>query len=301
MYKINHAIDSNILEVKTLDNQVYAKIHLNDGASLQVLTLGGHEIIQDLNPLDYKTTYASSILFPFANRIKDGAYSYKGEKFQLEINQKEENNALHGFIYNKKFEVIDTKTNDDYAAIKLEYTEKNKHKGFPYTFSVQLTYTLSKSKLGLNVLIKNTCDNAFPFTIGWHPYFSSADLYHSALQFSSDQKLIIGERNITSGKEAFQLEDLFKIQDKQLDDCWILKTGLIDFFTPKYQLELRSSSTNNFMQVYTPPKSNTVAIEPTTGVSNSFNNNLGLQILNPKETYEIHWGLTIKKLKSLNP
>jgi len=37
--------------------------------------------------------------------------------------------------------------------------------------------------------------------------------------------------------------------------------------------------------VYTPPKLNTIAIEPTTGVSNSFNNKIGLNTLKANDTF----------------
>ena len=69
------------------------------------------KIITDLAPLDYEKTYASSIMFPFANRINNGKYTFMGGEFQLYCNEKESNNALHGLIYNKKFDLIKTLIN----------------------------------------------------------------------------------------------------------------------------------------------------------------------------------------------
>jgi len=48
-----------------------------------------------------------------------------------------------------------------------------------------------------------------------------------------------------------------------------------------------------FLQLFTPPKKNIIAIEPTTGISDSFNNKIGLQILEPDETYTIDWNITL--------
>jgi len=117
VYSINHNKETNILEIQNSNNSVLGKIHLNQGASLQELTLGGKAIIQDLSPLNYQDSFASSILFPFANRIKDGAYSFNNEKFQLEKNQVEEQNALHGFVHNKRFKVIVKEVLGDTAKI----------------------------------------------------------------------------------------------------------------------------------------------------------------------------------------
>jgi len=68
--------------------------------------------------------------------------------------------------------------------------------------------------------------------------------------------------------------------------------------TPGYILELKSSEKDSYLQLYTPPHKNTIAIEPTTGVSNSFNNGIGLKTLQPNETYTISWNLKINDMKS---
>lgn len=299
MYQINqiHNSDSSnhCLEIENSEYNCYAKIHLNLGASLQELTLNGHQIIKDLSPLTYNNTYASSILFPFANRIKDGHYTFNGKAYQFEINQKEENNALHGLVYDKPFTVIDQKATQDKASVKLLYNQTNHSVGFPYTFSLLLEYTLTKNSINLNASIKNTGPEAFPFTIGWHPYFSSDNLYNSYLKFESNKTLVFDDRNITIDKTNIEPFNEFKIEDKNLDDCFVLNSNEIHFFTPNYNFLMTSSETDNFLQLYTPPHANTIAIEPTTGVSDSFNNGIGLKILDPQTFYEINWNITINQ------
>lgn len=293
MYKINHLKDLNILEIKNNSNSVYGKIYLNEGASLQELTLNNLAIIQDLSPLPYSTTYASSILFPFANRIKDGAYTFNDKNYAFEINQIEENNALHGLVYNKTFNIINQECNNDSASVTLQYTENKESIGFPYTYRIQLQYIFTKDKLSLKLSVTNTDTKTFPFTLGWHPYFISDNLFESTLDFNSTEKLIIGARNITTGIETLKTNESLKIKDQKLDDCWILKSNKVLFNTPSYNLTIGSSIDNNFLQAYTPPRPNTIAIEPTTGVSDSFNNKIGLKELKAGESYDITWDLNI--------
>lgn len=297
MYTISHNKETNILEVRNSDNSVLGKIYLNQGASLQELTIGGEAIIQDLSPLDYKDSFASSILFPFANRIKDGVYSFNNEKFQLEKNQTEEQNALHGFVHNKKFKVIEKETLGNKAKITLAYNELNKTAGFPYTYSIQVTYIFQDKTLSVKVTVKNTDSKPFPFTMGWHPYFVSDNLSKSTLEFDCDKKLILGDRNITEGIEEVKNKVALNIENKQLDDCWMLNSDQIQFKTPKYQLNFSSSVKDNFLQAYTPPRLNTIAIEPTTGVSDSFNNKIGLQNLQPNKEYTITWKININNIQ----
>ncbi|GGK12081.1 aldose epimerase [Yeosuana aromativorans] len=297
MYKINQTqgLDksSHYLEIENSKHNSYAKIHLNLGASLQELILDGHHIIKDLSPLTYNNTYASSILFPFANRIKDGLYTFNGKPYQLEINQKEENNALHGLVYNKTFKLVEQKTTEENAIVKLLYNETKHSVGFPYTYSIQLIYTLTKNTIDLNVSIENTGTDGFPFTIGWHPYFLSHNLNNSYLKFDSNDTLVFDDRNITVDKKPFNIDGEFRLKNKNLDDCFLLNSNEIRFFTPKYSFVMTSSETDNFLQLYTPPHPNTIAIEPTTGVSDSFNNGIGLKTLDPQTFYEINWNITI--------
>lgn len=297
MYNIKHTQNSSkkvdFIAIEDADKNAYAKIHLNLGASLQELILDGHPLIKDLSPLTYSSTYASSILFPFANRIKDGTYTCNGKRFQFEINQKEENNALHGLVYNKTFKLIEQKATEEKAIVKLLYNETDHSVGFPYTYSIQLIYTFTKNSIDLHVSIENTGTKTFPFTIGWHPYFLSDNLSDSYLKFDSNETLVFDDRNITIDKKPIEISDEFRLKGKNLDDCFVLNSNHIHFFTPKYSFEMTSSETDNFLQLYTPPHPNTIAIEPTTGVSDSFNNGIGLKTLAPQTFYGINWNITI--------
>ena len=91
MYQITHTIDLknslNFIEIEDSSKTSYAKIQLNLGGSLQELILSNHHLIKDLHLLTYNNTYASAILFPFANRIADGSYVYENKTYQLKINQ----------------------------------------------------------------------------------------------------------------------------------------------------------------------------------------------------------------------
>ncbi len=299
MYSINHHthLKNNVdfIEISNKNKSSYAKIYLNDGASLQELILNGHILIKDMDPLTYNNTYASAILFPFANRVKDGTYLFNGKTYQLEINEKGLNNAIHGLVYNKTFELLEEKVTEASASVTLIYNEKEISKGFPFTYSIKLEYILTLSSLELKIEIVNTDVNDFPFTIGWHPYFLSDNLYNSLLRFDSHKKAILNERNITQSIDFIPPIKDFEIKDQLLDDCFVLNSNEVKFTTPKYIFNLKSSEKNSFLQIYTPPHNNTIAIEPTTGVSDSYNNGIGLKKLKSNEKYNISWHLMLNE------
>jgi aldose 1-epimerase len=290
-YQINH--NKTTLEITNSKNNNFAKISLNQGASLQELKIANHTLIKDLSPLEYKNSFASSILFPFANRINDGVYTFKKQTYKFSVNELQNNNALHGLVFNKKFKVITTACTEHSASAKLLYTEDKESAGFPYTYSIELEYILNETNLDLKVKVTNTDTKEFPFTLGWHPYFVSEDLSESYLSFKSSKKLIFNDRMITIGTTTNPDASKIKLKNKQLDDCWELDETPVSFVTPNYNLSINSTEKQSFLQAYTPPVKNVIAIEPTTGISDSFNNEIGLKTLHPADTYEVKWSLKL--------
>lgn len=295
MYKIDTITEKgfNFLELKNTTDNSLAKISLEEGGRLQELKFKGVHIIKEQPHFAYKNSYASSILFPFANRIENGKYIFNDKKFQFDCN--DNTNALHGLVYNKKFKFLKKELTSDSCSVAIYYSEEKGCEAFPYKYSIFLTYTLSKEKMELKVTIKNEDTKAFPFTLGWHPYFMSENLQASSLHFKATKKVVFDENLITKKLEDYNNKEVFEIENKKLDDCFILKDNIIEFSTPTYQIQLSSSSKETFLQLYTPKDIPVIAIEPMTGISDSFNNKIGLQVLKPKEEYKLTWSVAFNK------
>ena len=272
-----------------------AEISLTNGGSVTQLTLNDSVIIKDFSDtLSYKESYASAILFPFANRILNGEYKYQNQKYRLEKNSSCNTNAIHGLIYNKPFKLISKKKDKNSVSITLNYEQQSKQNGFPFLFSITITYTLSKHRLSLKVSINNIDNSTFPFTIGWHPYFYSEDIKNSFLEINSDKEIIHDKEMIPIKTENNKTPFEFKIGINKLDNCYLLNNNFIRFKTPNYLLKMNSSLSKNYIQIYTPELNNHIAIEPVTGPSNSFNNNLGLKTLQPNEEFNIQWTIQLE-------
>ncbi|UAM98325.1 aldose 1-epimerase [Polaribacter litorisediminis] len=282
----------SFIELQNTSKTTKAKICLEEGARLKELKFKQVFLIKEQPNFDYKDSYASSILFPFASRIQEGRYTFKDKMYQFNCNDADKN-ALHGLVYNKKFKVVHISEGSKFCSVILEYKEVQESPGFPYTYKIQLTYTLFEKEMSLSVKIENTDVKAFPFTVGWHPYFLSDNLSNSTLKFKSDKKIEFDENLITKRVVDFKGEEEFKIEDKQLDDCYILNSDSIEFKTPKYQIEITTNQIENYLQLYTPKDLPMIAIEPMTGISNSFNNQIGLQVLEPKQSYSFLWDLKL--------
>ena len=292
--------EQRFLDLKNAVNSTSARISLDEGGSIEGLKFDNEYVIKLQPNFKYKDSYASSILFPFANRIEKGQYSFKEKDYQLACNESGKN-ALHGLVHNKQFQLIEKIENINFSSVTICFEEIEEREGFPFNYKIYITYTLSKNKIKIAVKIENTGTNSFPFTLGWHPYFVSKDLYHSSLSFKSNKKIEFDKNLITKGIIKASAEELkIQIQNKQLDDCFILNSNTIKFITPTYQIQIATDQIENYLQIYTPKNSSIIALEPMTGISNSFNNKIGLQTLEPHNKYELKWTVNFSKIKTKN-
>ncbi|MGM5469469.1 aldose 1-epimerase [Flavobacteriaceae bacterium LMO-SS05] len=298
LFTVNHILDpkkgEDYLELKTSDQSCYAKIDLSLGGSLQELSLQNKTIISSKHSKPYTESFASAILFPFTNRVALGKYDFDNKTFQLELNELGNSNALHGLVYNKTFKVIKQETSATEAAVSITYNEIQPSKGFPFKYAITFDYVLTKKELQLHVTVKNTDQTAFPFSLGWHPYFETNDLSNSYLYINSHKKITTNDKMIPDGEKAMDWDKPLKIGDKTFDDCYILSSNIAELKTPEYHLNFSFSSKNSYLQLFTPDHRKSIAIEPQTAPGNSFNSKVGLQVLKPEETYSLKWKINIE-------
>lgn len=269
-----------------------AKISLNEGARIISLKVRDVVIIEDDENFEYKDSYASSLLFPFASRVENAKYIFLGREYELEKNDKNIG-ALHGLVYNKTFSMIEPEQDEKMCSATFHYYENNRAKGFPFKYVFSVTYTLTNEGLKIKVSIKNIDDKHFPFTIGWHPYFKTSFLDESSLIFNAHKRVVFNENLITKDYLDVKQKGEFSLKDKTLDDCFFLDDNKVMFNCPEYNLEITTDKAVNFLQMFTPPQRTSIAIEPMTGISNSLNNKVGIQVLEPNNSYSISWNVKV--------
>ena len=281
------------IKIENKEIGLKAVINLTQGARLKTLVLNDIPLITEDKNTPYNESFAAAILFPFANRIQEGRYEFKGKTYQLNCNESGGNNAIHGLVYDKKFIVKKIKTTKKSLSISLVYKEKKEIEGYPFKYNIKATYVFRRTTTTLHIDIKNKSLESMPFTLGWHPYFNSSDLPASNLQFKSSEKISFDKNLIT--KEVLKKETKMPLQIKnnEYDDCFLIEDSKFAFITPAYNLTLHSEPMNEYLQIYNQKNSNKIALELMSGVSNSFNNKIGLQELKPNEVYSTSYVLNI--------
>lgn len=169
------------------------------GMMLDYRLLINHQLISVLERYETETelletignSFKGSLLFPFPNRIDGGKYQFKGKEYQLKVNFSNENNAIHGLLFDKKFVKTSQTIDEHQCTLVLSHTDKNLP-GYPFPFQIEIVYMLNKqSELSICTRITNTGDQNMPAGIGWHPYFTlGCPIDNLRISFPAAEKIL---------------------------------------------------------------------------------------------------------------
>jgi aldose 1-epimerase len=244
-------------------------------------------------------TYAGALLYPFPSRIHQGIYRFDGEAYALPMNEARRYNALHGFVHTKPFVVVREEATDQYALLSIRHDYMgDETPGYPFPFSLTVTYTLTADGLTLAFSALNTGTKPSPAAFGWHPYFTLNDAPTDELTLTlpTETEITLDENMIASGKQPAPANRLgtFSLKEVELDTPWVAKfsdvdgqrqaTTVLSWPTEDVSLEITQGDSLGYIVVYTPGRRDSIAIEPQTANVNAFNNGEGLTVLNPGQS-----------------
>lgn len=243
-------------------------------------------------------TYASALLYPFPSRVFQGIYRFEGLAYALPMNETMRNNALHGFVHPRQFRVTRQETTPRHALLAIVYDYAGDVPGYPFPFSLTITYVLSAQGLTLAFEALNTGTTRSPAAFGWHPYFTlnNTDTDELTLTLPTQTVVTLNEHMIANGHQPAPPDRLgtFSLREVELDTPWVAEFSEVDgtkqaktvlaWPSEAVSLEITQSDSLGYVVVYTPSRRDSVAIEPQTANVNAFNNGEGLTVLNPGDT-----------------
>jgi aldose 1-epimerase len=237
--------------------------------------------------------FQSAKLSPFVCRIKDAQYSWEGKSYTLHkfsLNGA----AIHGLIYDAPFEVMEEVIHKDYAEVELKYMYPGTDPGYPFAYDCYIRYRLEENNSLLVVTaIHNRGKEPIPVADGWHPYFGfGGNIQNLQLQVKSSAMLEYDETLIPTGKTvpAQTWLEPTAIGNTQQDHGYVLDFGqpqpLCRLSDPDsgMAIEFHPDRSYPYLQLYTPPHRNSIAIENLSAAPDAFNNGMGLVTLEPDHT-----------------
>jgi aldose 1-epimerase len=305
MFSVNTITSDDFEKVvlKDTDSQTAAEIIPSCGAILHAFTvlfngkslniIDGYTNRSDFDENVTNKGFKSCKLSPFACRVNNAAYQFEDIEYTIEkflLN----GSALHGLIYDAEFTVTKTWAHADSAGVTLLYQYTATDKGYPFSYNCEVQYELKKDNaLTLTTVITNTSAVNIPMQDGWHPYFGfGGKVDELQLSFKSSSIVEFNDALIPTGelKAYNEFDQLQTIGNTSFDNCFVLKPGLnepacvLKDGALQIQLEIYPDASYPYLQIYTPPHRNSIAIENLSAVPDAFNNTTGLLILQPAST-----------------
>lgn len=246
------------------------------------------------------------VLIPFPGRVRDGRYTFDGQSLQLECNDKEGPNAIHGFVRNLPWQIRDVCANRVMFEIELDAAIYEK-RGYPFSLAISVTYSLGPTGLACSFTVKNIGTHRAPVGVGFHPYFTTGTSFidDAKLQIPGSACLEFNERLVPTGKilnvagTAWDYRRLRAIGPQRFNHCYVqlerdtqgLATASLQHTESGRAIDITMDSAFSALVVYTgdaitdAPRA-AVAIEPMTCASDAFNHpEWGLRRLLPAETF----------------
>jgi aldose 1-epimerase len=286
------------------------------GASLRGLYRVGEdgartEIIAGYTGAQGKVGGQGDVLIPFPGRVAAGRYSFNGQTYQMEKNDKEGPNAIHGFVRQTLWQT------EQPGPDEVTFTTNiaaDAHPGYPFALGVRVTYHLTETGMACAFVIENTGDKPAPVAAGFHPYFTvgTAQIDTATLEVPFEatleyENLIPTGRTLPVGGTDLDFRVPHPIGTVQFNTCYLqprrdpdghVRIRLSDPATGK-SLAVWLDKTFDYAVLYSgdplpePHRRRALAIEPMTCGSDAFNHpEWGLAALAPGETLSGTWGVT---------
>lgn len=243
-------------------------------------------------------------LSPFVCRIVNGTYHFAGTEYKLQKSLPAQH-ALHGELYDKPFQVVGQKQDEESAEVSLQYSYKKEDPGYPFSYDCIVTWKLQNdNKLTVTTECINKDEGLIPMQDGWHPYFTLGDSIDDLhLEFQSMEMLEFSEDLVPTGKliEYDTFNSLRKFGNTFLDNSFTLNLDtcqpmcVLRSVENNIQVEFHPGLSYPYLQIYTPEHRKSIAIENISGAPNAFNNGMGVQTLESGQsfTYNVTYKITL--------
>lgn len=228
-------------------------------------------------------------MLPFTHRIKGGSFIYWGILRKVPLNFSKSSDPIHGDGWKAIWSMLEKTP----SSVVLTFSHSKEKKGYPFSYTAKIQYSLETSSLKTEISIKNDSSLPMPVGMGIHPFFNK----------TPDMMLRFNNKNVWSHlsdpidkpyptPESWSFKELKKIKNMEFDTCFGGFDGEAQIVWPKVKKSIIMTTDEKFRHtvLFSPPRKGFICLEPTTMANNGFNlaaNGLlgtGIQSIGPHET-----------------
>ena len=238
--------------------------------------------------------FASYPLIPFSNRIAHATLHWRSAVHTLPRYLAGHPHAIHGNGWQRPWSVVERAA--DRATIELQHDARGARKlEWPFPYRARQTIALENNALTLTMAIENTGSEAFPFGLGWHPFFPRNDA--TLLRFHADKVWQTDSMQLPTRLEpvpaAWDFSAPRAIGDTVLDHCFAgwKSPATLSWPDRGISASIAADPACGHLVVYVPRGADYLAVEPVTHMTDAFNRTnagepgTGTRVLAPAENF----------------
>ncbi len=247
------------------------------------------------SPMEKILHAASFSLVPYVNRIRGGAFAFRGREVRLAPNMAGDASPLHGQGWLGPWVIEGTSD----CRAQLRY----RHEAGEWPWSYEARQELSLDEAGLAVLLscRNASAEPMPCGLGQHPFFPCGPRTRLdtsvTCAWTVDEQVLPVEKVPAEGR--YDLNNRL-VCGQDLDNGFGGWGGEVRMSDPDWPYELRLSSPDaRFFQLYSPPDGGIFVAEPVSHANAALNApeelwpELGMRVLEPGQEMSLAMRLDV--------
>ncbi len=276
------------------------------GAGLRAYTADGVDLLDGYPADEVPKGCRGQVLAPFANRIRDGRYTFRGVEQQLDIGEVATNTAFHGLVRWQPWEAVVVEPDSVVLGITVHARD-----GYPFSVRLGVRYAVGPDGLTVEHSAQNIGASAAPFMMATHCYPTVVGVPVDQLRVTvpaaqwvpTDDRLLPLPAQPVAGTDR-DLRDGPLFGDRVVDNAFGALTrdadGLVRVTVTApdgHGVQVWSGDAFDWLQVYSSDTQTeerfrrSFAIEPMTGPPDNFNSGEDLIVLEPGTTWQGTWGM----------
>ena len=293
----------------TIRNGDHEAVVVEVGGGLRTYAVGGCDGLAGY-ALDARCSAGrGQLLMPWANRIRDGRYTFAGQDHRLALTEPDRGNAIHGLVRWAIWSVLEQAED----TVTLGYRLRPQQ-GWEWSLDLSVTYALTATGLTVTPRASNVGTDAAPFGFGAHPYLSVGEdrvdevevcIPAAAVLEVDDRLLPQGLAGVQGTDQDFReprvlgelaLDTAFTNVVAEANGCW--RVTLAHPHTGRVVTVWADAKAYQWVQVFTGDslpltsrRTSGIAVEPMTCPPNAFNSGDDLLVLEPGQEFAAPWGI----------
>ena len=219
-------------------------------------------------------------LVPYSNRIANARLSFAGREYALARNFGDHPHAIHGVGWQRAWDVVEASSHRARLALVHDARGANAA-AWPWPFRATLMFELPEpaqdhaALLVATLTIANTGPSAFPFGLGFHPFFprdARTEVGFVAKAVYENDATQLPLRRVAI-PPAWQFDPPKPCAPTDLDNVFIGWRGAATLVDPAAGLvtSLAADRACRYLVVYAPRGAGFIALEPVTHETDAFN------------------------------